>query len=453
MRKETRLATLVLLAPLGLTLGCGGSTTAGHSPGGGSSRDEGSGSTGSGSMGPRPTSPPPSGDRTSGGAPSDTPGGTGTGGGNGNPLPPGGLLTAGAWDDNLNFDFFLKYQAKAKTLIGAPTVAVSDRLTVLVQDSAAKLVAGATVTVSQNERELGRLVTGADGRALIFPGWLGATAGSPLTITAQTADGQGTVTAAAGDTTATVSVSSARPPLAGLDVALIVDTTGSMGDEIRYLQGETLAISSAIAMDNPNLSQRWAVVAYRDYADTYVTRPIDFTDNLAAYQESLRALAADGGGDYPEAPERALKDMNQLQWRPGPVARVAFWIADAPHHTERAEEMVTAIRAAREKGIHMYPIAASGADDLTELTMRLSALVTGGRYLFLTNDSGIGGDHKEPRIPCYLVTSLQKAMLRMISMEITGTRVDPISSDVLRTGGNPKDGRCTLNDGEVVDIL
>ena len=29
-----------------------------------------------------------------------------------------------------------------------------------------------------------------------------------------------------------------------------------------------------------------------------------------------------------------------------------------------------------------------------------------GRYLFLTDDSGIGNDHEEPRVPCYRVERL-----------------------------------------------
>jgi hypothetical protein len=55
--------------------------------------------------------------------------------------------------------------------------------------------------------------------------------------------------------------------------------------------------------------------------------------------------------------------------------------------------------------------------------MRTAAQVTGGRYLFLTDDSGIGGAHQEPTIPCYFVTALSRAMIRMAAMELSGTNV------------------------------
>ncbi len=62
------------------------------------------------------------------------------------------------------------------------------------------------------------------------------------------------------------------------------------------------------------------------------------------------------------------------------------------------------MRAARSLDVHIYPVASSGVDELTELTMRSAAQLTGGRYLFLTDDSGVGGAHMEPSIPCYFVT-------------------------------------------------
>jgi hypothetical protein len=409
--------------------------------GGGATSTPGSGGAagGSGAPGSSPGSPPP---------PSPGP----------RPSPPGqppqsGLLTAGTWDDNLNFDFYLKYHQRMRgmQLGGLPPLPVDDRLVVTVTDRDGKPLAGAQVIVRVEQRELARTVTGAEGRALVFPGWAGAAAGTALDITAETAEGSATVRAQAGDRGALLALAPAvsRPPVA-LDLALVIDTTGSMSDEILYLSTEMKTIASTIKAAFPNVDQRWALVAYRDVGDEYVTRSTDFTGDIEAYRSSIAALRADGGGDYPEAPDRALADMAKLGWRTGPVARVAFLVADAPHHVGNEGALVKAIGESYRRGIHLYPVAASGTDKLAEFSMRLAALATGGRYLFLTDDSGVGNAHMEPTIPCYFVTSLQKAMVRMIGTELSGQRIDPEATDVIRTGGMPEAGRCTLAGGEVV---
>jgi hypothetical protein len=146
--------------------------------------------------------------------------------------------------------------------------------------------------------------------------------------------------------------------------------------------------------------------------------------------------------------------MTQLDWRAGnDNARIAFWLADAPHHADRAAAMKTAIVAAQTQGIHIYPVASSGIDDFTELTMRAAAQLTGGRYLFLTNDSGVGNSHKEPSIPCYFVTKLDDAILRMVDIEMTGVYREPAPEQILRTGGDPEDGACELASGQSVFVF
>ena len=100
-----------------------------------------------------------------------------------------------------------------------------------------------------------------------------------------------------------------------LDVALVIDTTGSMGDEMLYLRTEFLALTASIAEEHPNAEQRWALVVYRDEGDAYVTRSTDFTDDLQAFQSTLAEQSAGGGGDIPEAPDRALAATAELDWR------------------------------------------------------------------------------------------------------------------------------------------
>jgi hypothetical protein len=305
------------------------------------------------------------------------------------PAPMAGILTAGVWDDSLNYSFFTPYLAGKTTLSGNPGFTTAD------YDAA----------YSEYQQR-----------------------------TAHTL----------------------------IDAALVIDTTGSMADELSYLTAEFAAISGAIATAFPTAAQRWALVVYRDTPDTdpgdaYVVKHYDFTSDMQAFASTVGAQSAGGGGDYPESPELGLEELQQLSWRSGSsVAKIAFWVADAPQHTYRAAQMKQAISDVHQSGVHVYPVSASGTDDLLELTMRTAAQITGGRYLFLTNDSGVGNDHKIPEIPCYYVTRLEKALVRVASMEITGNYVGPDTADVIRTSGDPAaDGTCTLPDdaGTVVHIF
>lgn len=382
------------------------------------------------------------------GAPSE--GGGSSGGGT---TPQAGLLTAGVWDDNANFDFYLAYVDKHATLEGAPSVARADRLRIDVQDGVGGALGGANVTVKAGDKVVFNGPTGSDGHVDFYPTWAAVPAKTTLTIEAALGSIKGAATALAGDKTVKLGLGGATASLpTALDVALVIDTTGSMGDEISYLRTEVAAIAKGVTAKWPTASQRWSVVAYKDDGDAYVVKTSPFASDPSAIQAQIAALSADGGGDYPEAPDQALTAASALDWRSGNVARMVFWIADAPHHVGKQASIVSALQTFRAKGVHVYPIAASGADELTELTMRSSAQLTMGRYLFLTDDSGVGGTHKEPSVPCYFVSKLDNAMTRMIAAELTGAYVAPTASEVLRTGGDPKEGRCTLSDGQLVSI-
>ncbi len=162
---------------------------------------------------------------------------------------------------------------------------------------------------------------------------------------------------------------------------------------------------------------------YRDHGDEYLTRAVPFTTDVQAFRASLAAQAAAGGGDMPEAVPEGLTEGVGLGWRTTDnVARVMFWVADAPQHVGEEQAVNTAVTAAVQKGIHVYPVGASGVDPEAELTMRGT----------------------EPHIPCYVVTKLQGAMVRMVESEMVGHRAEPVASEVIRTVGSPVDGTCTL---------
>jgi hypothetical protein len=243
---------------------------------------------------------------------------------------------------------------------------------------------------------------------------------------------------------AAAAVQDARAPKQRLDAALVIDTTGSMSDELEYLKVEFEALHASILDRYPKAEQRWALVLYRDEGDAYVVRDFDFTSEATTYQQALAAQSSDGGGDTPESPDLALDDAAGLSWRTeAETARVLFWVADAPHHDERAEAMLDAVFALQDAGVHVYPVASSGVDELTELTMRQTAQLTFGRYLFLTDDSGIGNSHEEPTVPCYFVRLLSDSVLRVVDAEMTGSNPEANLEEVIRVGGEiDQDGYC-----------
>jgi hypothetical protein len=237
-----------------------------------------------------------------------------------------------------------------------------------------------------------------------------------------------------------------------LDVQLVLDTTGSMGDELTYLQSEFDSIATQVRVKFPNVTPRWSLVVYKDHGDVYVAKGFDFTTDTNKFRSSLRAQSAGGGGDTPEAVVEGLSTGLHQQWRTGPnVAKLAFWVADAPAHPGEGQKLAAVIREAKKKGVHIYPVASSDADDAAEYQMRSAAQMTAGRYVFLTNDSGIGNSHAEPHIPCYNVARLDHAIVRMVQVEMTGRFVEADSSQVVRSVGRPnKEGKCQLSSGMLV---
>jgi hypothetical protein len=237
-----------------------------------------------------------------------------------------------------------------------------------------------------------------------------------------------------------------------LDVQLVLDTTGSMGDELAYLQSEFDAIAKQLRSRFPNVTPRWSLVVYRDHGDEYLTRTFDFTTDTQKFRNDLGAQSAAGGGDTPEAVVEGLGAGMKQTWRTtNDVAKIAFWVADAPAHPGEGKALAAVLRNAKQKGVRIYPIASSDTDDVAEYQMRSAAQLTGGRYMFLTNDSGIGNDHAEPHIPCYNVTRLDQAIVRMISVELSGKYVEAESSSVIRRVGKPNAaGKCQLPSGMLV---
>lgn len=202
-----------------------------------------------------------------------------------------------------------------------------------------------------------------------------------------------------------------------VDLAFIVDATGSMGDELEFLKEDLEDVITRVLDDYPQLDIRTSSVFYRDKGDKYVTRESDFTENLGKTIKFIQKQEAGGGGDFPEAVHSALDEgINKLDWSSKARTRIAFLLLDAPpHHEDKViQDLQISIKSAAAQGIKVIPITASGIDKETEFLMRFFSIATNGTYVFITNDSGIGNNHIEATVGDYEVEFLNDLLVRLI---------------------------------------
>lgn len=202
-----------------------------------------------------------------------------------------------------------------------------------------------------------------------------------------------------------------------LDLMFVVDTTGSMSDEITFLQTELEDVINSVKSDNSNISVRVSMNFYKDEGDSYVVDSHEFTSNIDEAQKLINSEYADGGGDYPEAVDQALSDaVSNHDWDKGSV-KIMFLLLDAPPHegAQVNKTLLDSIRKAGSEGIRIIPVSASGIDKKTEFLLRAMAISTDGTYVFLTDDSGVGESHIQPTIGDYDVELLNELMIRLIN--------------------------------------
>lgn len=169
-----------------------------------------------------------------------------------------------------------------------------------------------------------------------------------------------------------------------VDLVLVVDTTGSMGDDIAAVKA--FASSLVDQLEAGTSSYRVALVSYRDFpARTGDTRDypsrvlLPFSNDSAEIQAAIAALSLGNGGDYAETVYSGLTAAIGLPWRAG-VKKVIVQLGDAPPldpepytgHTE--DSVVEAAWAVDPAEVYVVSTSASAFPQLTAIAAR-----TGGR--------------------------------------------------------------------------
>ena len=298
--------------------------------------------------------------------------------------PPQAKLTGGSIDDNERFEDYLTYRAEFSGL-GIPVrdLDPTGRIVVTVTGEDGLPVAGAEVLVTAGQVGVG-LRTTADGTVRFHP------------EAYELGDGPFAVSAGGANTTAergeSVSLETSLPTAAGetvaLDVLFLLDSTGSMEDEIHQLKITIDEVARRIHRLPGDVDVRLGMTLYRDEGDVFLTRTFDLTPDAEAFAQALSEVVAHDGGDYPEALDEALADaLSKPSWRSGAdTVQLVFLVADAPPQMLRQVPVpyTDSMREAARRGIKIFPVSSSGTDDQAEFVFRQLAQFTGARYVFLT---------------------------------------------------------------------
>ena len=347
-------------------------------------------------------------------------------------------LKAGEVDDNKRWDEYLDFVEKYQ---GPPAheTNLSNRHIVTILDQAGKPVPNAKVTISMRDDPAEKTRTNrtyADGRTMFFPE--GKYRRGMAMRNGEAQPGQFTITANLDGFTSILHIPQNAQrrnheiTLEGtmhyggnipLDVLFLIDSTGSMADEIHQIKSTLHSTASQVSNlpSNPNL--RFGMVSYRDQGDEYVTRLYQFDSNVKRFSRSVDEVQADGGHDYPESLNQALHEaVNDMNWRWGAI-RLIFLIADAPPHLDypQDEDYAAEMVRAREKGIKVFSVASSGLDEQGEYIFRQIAQQTMGRFIFILEEGPQGNLETPHSVEQYSVNQLDSLIIRLIREELEAT--------------------------------
>ncbi len=352
-------------------------------------------------------------------------GGTGGGTGSGddtiqNPVEPG-QITAAEWNDLNEWEFW-RNLGQNQELVKATEnwkFYPQNRYSFIVKDKQQQPVIDCNITLKNIKGNiLWKAKTDNDGKAELWLNLNGGDDSNPVAVVSYGDEMLTIVDPKEYDQGINeVILSSESKNLRKADILFVVDATGSMGDEIDYLKSELLDVVDRATVSS-QLELRTGAVFYRDEGDEYLTRVSPFSSVATQTLAFIRNQEANGGGDYEEAVHTALNTaITQLEWSSSARARLLFLLLDAPpHHTQAIVGAINDItKEAAGKGIKIIPISASGINKDTEFLFRFFATSTNGTYVFITNDSGIGGEHIEATVGDYEVELLNDLIVRLIT--------------------------------------
>lgn len=182
---------------------------------------------------------------------------------------------------------------------------------------------GPTLPSPDGETDVGRSTIATDSQGELLPDGLTATQFA-VTIDGNPAEVRQVIPARTG----------------GVSICFILDSTGSMGGEIRGVIDSIAAFAAGFT----GFDVYWSGIEYGDatpsdgvsawdfFGEERARTLVDVTQNLADLQAWLAPIVASGGGDNPENPLKALMEVkNTFRW-PAGLARHFIILTDVGAH-------------------------------------------------------------------------------------------------------------------------
>jgi hypothetical protein len=369
-----------------------------------------------GAIGGRPGAPPPPPSKIAARPPMQQPDG----------------VRAGEWDDNANYRDYVKWLASSAT---KGKIDITGRQFLVVTDSDGKAMPNVPVTITGSQGSA-KLVTMSSGRAILFPTAFGLSGDLTASVTYQGATATAKLSTKTVDGVAKLELPRQRTVAAKrvVDLAFVLDTTGSMSEEIDAVKQTIKAVSDQLSTAQTDV--RIGLVEYKDRSDCMLTRTFPFSSDLRAFGASIANVSASGGGDMPEDMHKGLDAaLDKLMWRGDASTRMIVVIADAPpQFYAQSNDYANSAKRAAARGIKLYTVAASGMDNLGQVVMRQMSQFTGASNMFVlrggAGPQSVGGG--DPKSSCggthqdFSSGKLDQLIMRKVRQELASIDADPM---------------------------
>ena len=255
-----------------------------------------------------------------------------------------------------------------------------------------------------------------------------------------------------------------KPAKQRIEVCFVLDTTGSMGGLIAGAKAKIWSMANDIISAKPTPEVRFALIAYRDRGDDYVTKITALTDDLDAVYAELNKFQAAGGGDGPESVGRALDEsVKKIEWtKDKGVLKIIYLVGDAPPHFYKDEPDWKNVCTEAVKGDLIINTVQCGGDAETTRVWKEIADRAEGVFLAIPQEGGVVAiAAPQDKELSELNTKVGKTMIgwgdsrtrsSVAAKQVAAETAAPAAS-AARLSYNAKSGKTVQGEGELLDAI